>query len=89
MGVGICVVWMEGEVVCENGIETQNVLPLPNSLWTDKVPFIRDVSSWVMANPKPVPPYFRVVEPSTWVNALNISDNLFGECQCLYPLWQN
>jgi len=49
----------------------QNRLPLPGSLSTPILPPIISTSCFEMDNPRPVPPYFRVVDPSAWVNRLN------------------
>ncbi len=47
-----------------------NIEPLPGVLSTRISPFISCVRRWQMARPRPVPPYLRVVEESTWLNAL-------------------
>ena len=49
----------------------QKVLPCPGVLSTPIVPPMAAVRRWEMARPKPVPPYFRVVESSAWENAWN------------------
>ena len=41
-------------------------LPAPGSLWTVTVPPCASTVSLTMANPSPVPPKRRVLEPSTW-----------------------
>ena len=46
----------------------QNVEPLPSSLSIPSEPPISSVSCLEIARPKPVPPYFRVVDESAWVN---------------------
>ena len=49
----------------------QKVLPWPGVLSTPIAPPIRVTSGCEMVRPNPVPPYFRVVEPSAWENAWN------------------
>ena len=49
----------------------QKVDPLPGVLVTPMSPSIMEVNCLEIANPNPVPPYLRVVEPSAWLNALN------------------
>ena len=49
----------------------QKVEPLPSSLSTPIRPPIISASCLQMANPRPVPPNFRAVEPSTWVKGEN------------------
>ena len=44
--------------------------PLPSVLSTRMSPFISWQSLWQIARPSPVPPYLRVVDESTWLNAL-------------------
>ena len=44
------------------------VLPRPGSLSTQISPSIMFASFLLMASPRPVPPYLRVVEVSAWVN---------------------
>ena len=46
------------------------VLPLPNSLVTPMLPSIRSTRSLLIARPRPVPPYFRVVDVSACANGV-------------------
>ena len=56
----------------------QKVLPVPSSLEVPTSPPI-NVTSWLlMASPRPVPPYSRVVEVSAWVNGSKIMASLSG-----------
>ncbi len=48
-----------------------NVEPLPGSLSTVMSPPIIWQNRRVIARPRPVPPYLRVVEASAWVKAWN------------------
>ena len=50
-----------------------NSLPFPGSERTWILPPIISTSPLVMARPRPEPPYFLVVELSTWTNVLNIA----------------
>src|SRR5690606_40652274 len=49
----------------------QNVEPLPSSLSRPILPPISSTSLLEMASPRPVPPYWRAVEASAWLKALN------------------
>ncbi len=49
----------------------QNMLPSPGLLLTPIVPPMSSTSRLETANPKPVPPYFRVIDPSPWEKAWN------------------
>jgi len=49
----------------------KNVDPLPSLLFTSIVPPMALTSCLQIVSPSPVPPYFRVVEASTWVKASN------------------
>ena len=51
------------------GSRAVNVLPAPGSLVTSMSPPIMRHSRRLMARPRPVPPYFRVVELSAWENS--------------------
>jgi len=53
------------------GILNQNVEPSPSLLSTPISPFMIWTRFLDMARPKPVPPYLRVVEASTWEKDLN------------------
>ncbi len=53
------------------GTNTLNEDPLPGADLTLIVPPIESTSFFVIASPRPVPPYLRVVELSAWVNASN------------------
>ncbi len=55
-----------------NGAVRKNVLPLPNSLVQPIRPPINSTNPLLMANPRPVPPYLRVVEESAWVKRSKI-----------------
>ncbi len=55
-----------------NGRVNRNVEPTCLRLSTPMVPPMRSVSSLQIARPRPVPPNFRVVDSSAWVNGLNI-----------------
>ena len=46
----------------------ENSDPVPASLMTPIPPPISSASCFEMARPRPVPPYCRVVEASTWLN---------------------
>ena len=50
------------------GKRTVNVVPLPASLSTAMPPPIISQKRCVMARPRPVPPYLRVVDASACVN---------------------
>ena len=54
-----------------NRAVNQNVLPEPDSLLTPISPPITSTIWRLMARPRPVPPYSRVVELSPWENAVN------------------
>jgi hypothetical protein len=54
------------------------VEPLPGVLSTRMSPFISWHRRWQIASPRPVPPYLRVVEESTWLKALNSRSILSG-----------
>lgn len=45
--------------------------PTPGSLLTVSVPPIASASRRLMARPRPVPPYTRVVEESSWLKEWN------------------
>ena len=51
---------------------TWKVLPRPGSLSTQMRPPMSSTSCEAMASPRPVPPWRRVMEPSTWTNAPKI-----------------
>ncbi len=61
-----------------NGAVTKNVLPLPTSLVQPIRPPINSTKPLLMANPRPVPPYWRVVEESAWVKRSKIISALFA-----------
>ena len=52
------------------------VEPLPSSLITEIWPPISWASSRQIARPRPVPPYWRVVDESAWVNFSNSVQDL-------------
>jgi hypothetical protein len=52
-----------------------NVEPFPGSLSAQIRPPMSSLSRLLMASPKPVPPYRRVVETSTWLKTLNRRSN--------------
>ena len=54
-------------------MDTVNIEPFPASLATSISPPISSHKLLLMANPSPVPPYFRVVEVSAWEKGLNKS----------------
>ena len=54
----------------------EKVLPLPGVLSTPMAPPINSTSRAQMARPRPVPPYFRVVELSACSNGRKIADCL-------------
>ena len=57
---------------CASGRQrTVKVVPAPGVLATVTAPPIMRQSRSVMARPRPVPPYLRVVELSAWVNSWN------------------
>jgi len=47
-----------------------NSEPVPGVLWTRIAPPMSSQRRWQIARPRPVPPYLRVVDESTWENAL-------------------
>ena len=49
----------------------ENALPVPGSLATSTLPCISATSRETIASPSPLPPYFREVEESAWLNAWN------------------
>jgi hypothetical protein len=49
-------------------ISTENVAPLPSSLWMEICAPMMSQSCLVMVSPRPVPPKRRVVEPSACTN---------------------
>ena len=53
------------------GKRTVNTEPLPGSLDTSMSPPIIRQKWRVMTSPSPLPPYFRVVDASAWLKALN------------------
>ena len=55
-----------------------NVVPRPGSLSTSTSPPIIWQNRRVIVRPRPVPPYFRVVEASAWVNGLEQPGDLLG-----------
>ena len=55
----------------------QNIVPLPSRLSTPISPPIISASCFDIVNPKPVPPYFRVVELSAWENLSKSRSRLF------------
>ena len=52
--------------------------PSPASLTTSIWPPMRPTSCWLIASPRPVPPYWRVVELSAWQKAINKFDSCSG-----------
>src|SRR5262249_21160060 len=52
-----------------------NVEPFPGSLSGQIRPPMSSLSRLLIASPKPVPPYRRVVETSTWLKTLNRRSN--------------
>ena len=62
----------------EAGREVEACCPRPGSLSTQMRPPISSTSRAEMARPSPVPPYFRVVEPSACAKASKISALLLG-----------
>ena len=60
----------EGIDVGSARIVKRKVEPEPNSLSTRMSPPISWDRRWQMASPRPVPPYLRVVDESTWLKAL-------------------
>ena len=59
-------------VVLPKRAVNQNVEPMPGTLSTPIAPPIISASCFAIARPSPVPPYFRVVEPSACVKAVKI-----------------
>jgi len=55
-------------VAYESGKYNVNVLPAPGMLISRISPPKRRASSRLIAKPRPVPPYLRLVVPSAWVN---------------------
>ncbi len=53
------------------GIVNWNADPVPTSLSTQMPPPMSSVNRLLIARPKPVPPYFLVVDASTWLNDWN------------------
>jgi hypothetical protein len=67
-------VWPAGrpaEGVTLAGISSVNVEPTPGSLVTVMSPPIMRLKRWLIARPRPVPPYLRVVDASTWEKSRN------------------
>ena len=61
-----------------NGAARKNVLPFPNSLVQPIRPPINSTKPLLMANPRPVPPYLRVVEESACVKRSKIISDFVG-----------
>ena len=53
------------------GIVNWNADPVPTSLSTQMRPPMSSVNRLLIARPRPVPPYFLVVDASTWLNDWN------------------
>ena len=62
---------LAGASSTRDGRLTVNVLPWPSSLATVRSPPIIRQNLRLMARPRPVPPYLRVVEASAWPKASN------------------
>ena len=60
------------------GIVSLKTLPFPTVLLMVKSPSKREANSFEIANPKPVPPYFLVLLPSTCLNLSKICLLLFA-----------
>ena len=71
-----CAIRSRRPAPARTGSVTQNVLPLPNWLSTRMSPPCISTRRRVMASPSPVPPYFRVMLPSAWVNFSKIDVSL-------------
>ncbi len=59
-------------VPASSGISIQNCAPSPGVLLTPMRPPISSTSRRQIARPRPVPPYWRVVEPSSWAKCSKI-----------------
>ena len=55
-------------VFSTTGSSAKNFVPTPISDSKQTCPFMRSTSSLVIANPSPVPPFWRVSEESAWEN---------------------
>ena len=61
----------------------QNVEPAPGVLSTPIRPPISSTRRLEIARPRPVPPYWRVVEASAWVNSVNSRARVcLARCRC-------
>ncbi len=60
----------------------KNVVPSPGSLSKSSCPPISSINRAEMVRPRPVPPYFRVIEVSAWEKASNI----FDFCSLVTPI---
>lgn len=56
----------------------QNVEPSPTQLVTPIDPPMSSTSCFEIARPSPVPPYFRVVEASAWLNFSKMEASFSG-----------
>jgi hypothetical protein len=63
---------LEAQCLSSSGSVIVNFEPLPTSLSTPISPPSKSISRLTMANPNPVPPYFLVVDISTWRNSSKI-----------------
>jgi len=61
-----------------SGIVKRNVLPWPGTLVTVSVPRMRSTRRRLIANPRPLPPNRREIEPSTWLNSWNSRGSASG-----------
>jgi len=75
---GICA----GFSLTTAGRSTVNVVPSPTTLSIVMSPPIIWQNFFEMARPNPVPPYFRVVDESAWVN----SSKTFSICSGVMPI---
>src|ERR1700733_13674068 len=55
------------------GRVTETVVPSPRTLSIFRVPPCSDTSLLLIARPRPLPPYLRLVEASAWTNGLHKS----------------
>src|SRR5450830_2020706 len=60
-----------GELTVRQGTAKRNVVPFSASLSQEILPCISSTSRLQMDSPSPVPPYFRLMELSAWLNGWN------------------
>ncbi len=63
--------WLTIPLSTPKGTVKWKILPLPSSLSAQIRPPMSSTSLLLIESPRPVPPYLRVVDASTWVKLLN------------------